>query len=94
MTTPDLTCRDCNGDGTVRGYGCPGLIPVSITCDRCEGSGQMPVGMPEWIKTGKARRDERVARGVSMQDEAATLSIEPADLSDLERGMVDPWEVR
>jgi len=43
-----------------------------------------------WRAQGKVLRDDRVARMVSLNSEAARLGIQPRTLSEIELGRLDP----
>lgn len=90
MTTD---CPYCNGQGGSTGIGCGpgGCKLISLVCGMCEGgkvqAAQLPT-MLEAIKRGQARRDDRVARGLSLREEAKRLGVTVLRLSDEERGRV------
>lgn len=55
-------------------------------CRTCNGFGEVTAEHAERIAEGRALRDGRLSRGVSLMDEAARLGISPARLSAIERG--------
>lgn len=79
-------CPFCAGAGKIRGFGCPGFRHVEIDCVECFGSGEVPASREEAITEGERRRQDRIAREVSLRDEAKRLGISPAELSDIEAG--------
>ena len=87
MTTSDvMTCFDCEGFGKFRYLGRSQVV----VCRRCQGSGRCPSVMEEWAAAGELLRQERIARGVGLREQAKALGNTAAALSDIERGMVDP----
>jgi hypothetical protein len=88
-----VICPDCQGKGQVHAhvnYGPAGCKWKRIDCFRCKATGIVPDEQAAWIAEGRKRRDERVARGVSLRDEARRLGLSPAELSSIERGMRAP----
>lgn len=86
-----MICPDCKGEKRVfahLNYGGerPGEFK-HIDCFRCKGAGEVPDEQAQWIEEGKKRRAERVARDITLRDEARRLGISAADLSAIERGM-------
>lgn len=55
-------------------------------CFRCRGAGEITEEHAERIKQGEALRQDRLARGNSLFDEARERSMSPAELSELEHG--------
>lgn len=62
-------------------------------CSLCQGNGEITEEHAARIVEGDRLREDRVARKVSLRDEAKRLGIEPAKLSALENGR-DPQEAR
>ncbi len=83
-----LKCPACGGRKTtialVDGPTRRGLL--EIDCSTCEGVGSITIEHRDRIEAGRKRREERIARGVSLREEARRLGILPSDLSAMESG--------
>jgi DnaJ-class molecular chaperone len=89
MTTDDTQiCIDCNGRGEIL----PAFhqMGLTITCDRCQGTGQMPRHQLPWIEAGRRLRQERINRRETLRDCATRLNLDVMAVSDAERGKIDP----
>lgn len=93
-------CPSCHGDGYITG-----LFPVyaedcaserkpsvELTCDRCQGTGNIPDEMLEWIERGRKLREDRKSRGMTLRKEAEERGMLPSELSRIERGIVGETE--
>lgn len=80
-------CASCHGTGKVTGYACPGFRPVQMNCSDCNGEGAISDALAARKAKGKAMRDDRVARGLSLGEEAKRLHISPVLLSHWEHGI-------
>ena len=87
-----MICPDCNGEKEVKIFPklVNGKVICSLPCSRCNQTGIVPDIQAEWILRGKGRREERRSRKVTLRDEALRLNVSALDLSNAERGMVDP----
>lgn len=91
---PYTRCTDCKGKRTVfahinRGEG--GKHEWRhIDCSRCHGTGLMPLEMLKWIEAGRKLRADRIARDLSLREEATRLSIKVTELSARETGRLAP----
>ena len=83
-----ITCPTCNGEKVIRAV----LHDVEIACDQCDGTGTVPDEMLTWIERGKEIRAERLARKVTLRDEAKRLGVDVMTISAIERGLVDNSE--
>lgn len=83
-----ITCPECNGNGFSEGYVCPGFKLIKIKCSFCGESGQVTVVDMLRRENGKKMRDDRMARGVSLREEAKKLGLKPSELGDKERGIL------
>lgn len=86
-------CPDCKGKKRVFAHvnrGEKGCDFRHIDCSRCKGFGAIPQEQLAWIEAGRKRRAERVARDVSLMEEAKRLGITSAQLSAIETGRVPP----
>lgn len=84
-------CKNCKGKGTYRAfvrseYG--GCAWRDVGCYVCGGSGEITEEQVVVIAEGERRRLDRIARGVSMRDEARSLGMDVVALSDLEHGRI------
>lgn len=57
-----------------------------VECDACEGTGRVTQQRMDAITDGRKLRDDRIARDMSLREEAQRLGISPAQLSRRERG--------
>lgn len=91
-----MICPMCKGEKGGQGhvnYG--GARPCEfkwIACMRCKGTGAVPDEQGPWIEAGMKRRAERLARDMSLWEEAKRLGISAAQLSAIEHGMRNPDE--
>jgi RecJ-like exonuclease len=80
----EITCWDCKGNGHVR------IFHGAIDCSRCDGLGRVPKITATWHEIGKAIKRQRLARRMSMREEAERLGVNLIAYSDIERGKIDP----
>jgi hypothetical protein len=57
-----------------------------VSCPACGGNGAVIRDHAERVAAGKERRAARLARGMTLLDEAWRLGISVVELSDIERG--------
>lgn len=86
-------CPNCKGEGVIRGFGCPGFRPVEIPCLVCKGEKVVGQEVLEWRRVGEEMRQERIARGVTLREEAKRRGMSAVDLSGMEHGAVKPVRV-
>ncbi len=83
-----VPCTRCGGrgwfDAVVNRGGCCEFD--SVDCDLCAGTGRISEVLAERIAAGRRRRDDRVARGLTVRQEAARLGITAVQLGQIERG--------
>jgi len=72
------------------GFGCPGFRPVTLPCIVCHGKKTVDEKALEWRKVGEEMRKERIARGVSLREEAKERKMLPSILSEMEHGVREP----
>ena len=94
MTDETVPCPDCEGDGkyTVLAYygGVWGCVPTEMQCSRCKGAGRMPEEMVAWRESGQQMRSDRLGRQLSLREEANRLGVSVVELSQMERGIIEP----
>lgn len=94
MTRPSnlVTCPECSGAGIVNvvWQGLPESVADAAECSACRGIGEISPRHAMRLEVGRAMRNDRVARGLSLQQEAKRLGIETRKLADLEWGRVSP----
>lgn len=83
-----VICPDCDGKKQVFQIACgpSGSRAGWVDCDRCGGTGEITAEQAGRIAAGRARRQERIARDVSLMEEAKRLGMRPSELSAIERG--------
>lgn len=81
-----IKCPSCDGIGELYS----GFNAIIFRCDRCDGAGECPSVMEGWILHGKTLKNNRIARRVTLKDEAARLNIDVGILSKMERGIINP----
>jgi len=55
-----------------------------VDCGRCGATGEVTAAELARVEEGERRRRDRIARGVSLQQEAARLGLTPMALADIE----------
>src|SRR6267143_6400047 len=81
-------CMNCNGEGKLVGYGCPGFRRIELPCDMCDGTGVAPAWQADAVREGAGLKARRRAADRSLREEALRLGISPVALSDAERGKI------
>ena len=87
-----MKCPHCS-DGKIGGIACGGpggCRPILVECGTCNGRGEVPDIMGDWIERGRIVRARRMDRGETLRSCAARLGVGAALLSDIEMGRVDP----
>lgn len=64
---------------------------VEVTCHQCEGNGEVPDEMTEWIKEGKKLKDKRIEKRLTLRKAAKKLGIDGSELSYQETGRKKPY---
>jgi hypothetical protein len=77
-------CTTCQGTGSTTAYGCPGFRAFQLLCDDCAGTGTVTAERAAVLEAAASRRQDRIARGLSLREEAARLGITPQEYSRLE----------
>jgi hypothetical protein len=81
-----VRCEHCEGRGWVDGFVSSGRLET-LLCLRCEGKGEVSVLVAGRMAEGRRRRDDRLARGLSVRQEAERLGITAVRLGEIERGL-------
>jgi hypothetical protein len=87
----EMKCPECNGT-KIRGHSRPflkweKLSIMTFGCDFCGETGKVTQKDLNRRAKGKKLRDDRVAREVTLRDEAKRLGIGVVELSNMERGI-------
>ena len=85
----EITCLDCDGRGTF----IAAFKALSIPCDRCKGTGNVPEIHLKWYKEGQKHYTARIERRETLLDASCRMVVDAKRLSDAERGCIDPKEV-
>lgn len=87
----NIKCPECKGAGKKDGF-VNGGLDISkhhygpIRCIRCNGTGQVPAGMTQWMEQGKVLAARRRLAGFTLLTGAQALGIETSALSAIENG--------
>lgn len=83
-----ITCPRCNGKRETHGIMCgsSGCHTGAMKCFTCKGEGQITETHAERITIGRRMRQGRVARRVTVREEAARLGADFAEWSQIEQG--------
>ncbi len=90
-----MICPRCKGSKTITAShvayadGSHGY-EVPLSCDQCGGAGEVSDEMTEWIRAGEAMRQDRLARQMTLREEAKRRGLTPVELSRMEFGKVKP----
>lgn len=79
-----VICPTCDGCKEYEVYACPGFRRVLIPCSRCKATGRVTEVEAQRVEAGRQMREARVARGLSLRQEADRLGLTPMELADLE----------
>lgn len=91
-----MECPECKGKKEIVGLFAirsdgSGCDPCRMfPCHRCKGAGSVPDEMAEWMEAGKRLKEDRLARNMTLRQEAEARELRVSELSDMERGRVDP----
>jgi len=94
-----IPCPSCAGAGKQVGFACRPVDDGSetgsggltaIPCLDCGGAGEIVERPAEWRALGAAQRKRRGARCESLREMALRTKVSPVQLSDEERGRVEP----
>jgi hypothetical protein len=92
----DMKCISCKGTGKslaffgYRGEGKPCIPVMVVTCNRCDGSGGMPLKALLWIFTGSRMRKRRVKAGMTFRQASLVSGVDVKTLSRMEIGYIKP----
>ena len=80
-----IKCPSCKGEKKLYGIGCPGFKPIEMDCPNCDKNGEIE---KEKYEAGQKRKKNRLKRKMTLRKEAQRLGICPAELSQIERGIL------
>ena len=86
-----ITCPTCNGAKRNAALLCGGgrCTQAVLDCRTCGGTGEVTEEHAARIAEGERLRHDRIARRVSLREEAKRLGISPVELSHREQGRCD-----
>ena len=82
-----VSCPQCKGTKERRLLVCGWGERIS-PCPFCAGLGAVSQGKAKLWRTGETKRRDRIARGLSLKEEAARLGVSARELGDREWGRV------
>ena len=82
-----LPCHVCSGTGITLSIACPGFKISELPCEMCDSTGSLTPERQAAIQRGAAVRDDRLARNMTLREEAKRLDINAVKLSKRERGL-------
>jgi len=95
-----ISCPQCKGKKEITGlFPCYNdNVPqeerkpvVFLPCPRCNSKGEVPEEMLTWIEKGAKIKAKRIdEEGITLRQKAKKLGIRCSELSNIERGCVDP----
>jgi len=59
-------------------------------CARCQDKGEVKIITLWWLKEGRRMQDDRLSRNLTLKKEADRRGISIIELSDMERGFIEP----
>lgn len=86
-----MICPEC-----VKGrlYGIAHMKSIEMECPRCKGTAEVPDIQAEWIEIGKEIKRLRLENNLGLRAGAVELGIQPSILSEYERGMRNPEDLK
>lgn len=89
-----ITCPSCKGKGSGWGFMCgpSGDRVGEIPCSRCKRTGEITEEHAQRIEVGNLMHHERIARGVTLREEAKRLGANFGEWSRIEYGSIPETE--
>lgn len=83
-----MKCPACRGKGRIEALACStgACRDYDMECSACKGTGETPEERVRILAEAERRRLDRIARGVSLREEARRLDVSATDLSNMEHG--------
>jgi hypothetical protein len=83
-----IPCPHCNGSGFHQAISCgdAGCQPKQVPCFTCESAGEITEEHMARVEAGRKLREDRVARGLTLSQEAERLGVSRESLSKREWG--------
>jgi hypothetical protein len=81
-----MQCPNCKGEGRTGGWGCPGLKPVVMECEFCQGSGELPADVIYDPECGRKLKEARIKEGKTLRQFCIDRGISAVERSQKERG--------
>jgi ribosome-binding protein aMBF1 (putative translation factor) len=84
---PTIECPHCHGKGESMAFVCGTRCDYrAVKCSTCKGTGRVTAQQIEMMKEGEIIRRDRIARGLSIREEAARLNVDFPEWSRIEAG--------
>ena len=83
-----MICPDCEGQGQIQGFACPGFRPIVSPCGLCQGAGDVSAEVLASKEDGETWRTYRVGIYLNQRQMAELQGITPQELSKMEAGLL------
>lgn len=84
-------CPQCDGFGRILfAFPSSSKAAAGLPCPLCEGTGQAEGDFDIWKERGAILKEQRIAKGITLRAAAKYLSVDPSNLSKMERGLMKP----
>lgn len=89
-----MKCPKCNGICFLPLVFSHNRAKPYIPCIQCDGSGEVPEEMTQWMKVGEILKDKRISKKLTLRDASRQFEgdflVIAMKLSNMERGVIKP----